>query len=188
MVAGEALVGRPGFWSCHLLGLCADGACGGCADPAWFGEDGADADALAEVFFDPERWPVFRVLVGGQGSRGGVVVLYRNLGGEFGVNYLRADSASPGEVRLSWSELTRLADGPAFGGDGVRGGAERFLLLLPCLGGAWEEEAVRGRVVAALRAVGAPEGTVEAAADHLLGHLERRPWHDPGGDSPLSGG
>ncbi|MFJ2023502.1 hypothetical protein ACIODW_06755 [Streptomyces sp. NPDC087897] len=187
VVAGEALVGQPGFWSCHLLGLCADGACGGRAEPEWFGGDGADVDALSEVLFDPERWPVFRVLTGGQGSEGGVVVVYRNLGDEFGVDYLRAGSASCGEVRLSWSELTRLADGPAFGGDGVREWAERFLLLLPCLGGVWEEEAVRGRTAAALRGVGVPEATVEVAAAHLLGHLERRASHDPGWRSPLGG-
>ncbi|MFH9608395.1 hypothetical protein [Streptomyces sp. NPDC017448] len=187
MAAGEALVGRPGFWSCHLLGLCGDGACGERADPAWFGDDGADVDALAETLFDPERWPVFRVPGGGRRSGGGVVVIYRNLGDGTAVDYLRGE-APHGEVRLSWGELVGAADSSGSADDGVREGAERFLLLLPCLGGMWDEEAVRERTVAALVAVGAPESTVERAAGHLIGHLERRPSHAADWDSPLSGG
>ncbi|MGW4357419.1 hypothetical protein [Streptomyces sp. b94] len=201
-VVGEALVGRAGFWGCHLLGLCAEGACDERAEPAWFGGDGADADALAEVLFDPERWPVFRVPVEGAAPGGGVAVVYRNLDGDGGVEYRRtggvtgavtgavtggATGGGTGDVRLSWGELVAVADGPGGGGDGVSDRDERFLLLLPCLRGTWEEAVARERVVAALVAVGAPEDTVERAAGHLLGHLERRAVHEPGWKSPLSG-
>ncbi|MDP9950525.1 MULTISPECIES: hypothetical protein [Streptomyces] len=201
-VVGEELVGRAGFWGCHLLGLCEDGACDERAEPAWFGGDGADADALAEVLFDPERWPVFRVPVEGAAPGGGVAVVYRNLDGDGGVEYRRtggvtgavtegatgaATGGGTGDVRLSWGELVAVADGPGGGGDGVSDRDERFLLLLPCLRGTWEEAVARERVVAALVAVGAPEDTVERAAGHLLGHLERRAVHEPGWKSPLSG-
>ncbi|MFJ6488778.1 hypothetical protein [Streptomyces californicus] len=201
-VVGEELVGRAGFWGCHLLGLCEDGACDERAEPAWFGGDGADADALAEVLFDPERWPVFRVPVEGAAPGGGVAVVYRNLDGDGGVEYRRtggvtgavtegatgaATGGGTGDVRLSWGELVAVADGPGGGGDGVSDRDERFLLLLPCLRGTWEEAVTRERVVAALVAVGAPEDTVERAAGHLLGHLERRAVHEPGWKSPLSG-
>ncbi|MEU3714942.1 hypothetical protein [Streptomyces californicus] len=197
-VVGEALVGRAGFWGCHLLGLCEDGACDERAEPAWFGGDGADADALAEVLFDPERWPVFRVPVEGAAPAGGVAVVYRNLDGDGGVEYRRtggvtgavtggATGGGTGDVRLSWGELVAVAEGPGGGGDGVSDRDERFLLLLPCLRGTWEEAVARERVVAALVAVGAPEHTVERAAGHLLGHLERRAVHEPGWKSPLSG-
>ncbi|MFI9190236.1 hypothetical protein ACIG0A_13160 [Streptomyces californicus] len=197
-VVGEELVGQAGFWGCHLLGLCEEGACDERAEPAWFGGDGADADALAEVLFDPERWPVFRVPVEGAAPAGGVAVVYRNLDGDGGVEYRRAGGvtgavtggatgAGTGDVRLSWGELVAVADGPGGGGDGVSDRDERFLLLLPCLRGTWEEAVARERVVAALVAVGAPEDTVERAAGHLLGHLERRAVHEPGWKSPLSG-
>ncbi|WP_030336431.1 hypothetical protein [Streptomyces sp. NRRL B-1381] len=201
-VVGEELVGRAGFWGCHLLGLCEDGACDERAEPAWFGGDGADADALAEVLFDPERWPVFRVPVEGAAPGGGVAVVYRNLDGDGGVEYRRtggvtgavtegatgaATGGGTGDVRLSWGELVAVADGPGGGGDGVLDRDERFLLLLPCLRGTWEEAVARERVVAALVAVGAPEDTVERAVGHLLGHLERRAVHEPGWKSPLSG-
>lgn len=81
-VAGEPLTARPGFWSHHLLGLCGGDARG---EPEWFGDDGADVDALSEVLMDPEGWPVFRVpLANGHG----IAVVYRNLVGDDGIDYL----------------------------------------------------------------------------------------------------
>ncbi|MFE6759233.1 hypothetical protein ACFVDQ_37545 [Streptomyces sp. NPDC057684] len=59
LVAGESLLARPGFWSNHLMPLCSDGAGAERPAPEWFGDDGADTDALSETLFDPERWPVF---------------------------------------------------------------------------------------------------------------------------------
>ncbi|MFD4024724.1 hypothetical protein ACFWRV_14585 [Streptomyces sp. NPDC058576] len=183
---GESLVERRGFWANHLLALCGDGACAERADPEWFGGDGADVDALAEILFDPENWPVFRVPVPDGHLGPGVVVVYRNLVDEPGVDYL-LDGQDMGSM-LSWQELVRVADCPEPSAEGVQDVSGRFLLLLPLLGGAWSEEVVRGRIVAALVAVGAPEDTVGRAADHLLGHLERRTLHDSAWGSPLSGG
>ncbi|MCC8480763.1 hypothetical protein LMJ41_23195 [Streptomyces globisporus] len=192
VVAGEPLMGRRGFWANHLLALCGDGTCAGRAGPEWFGGDGGDADALAEVLLNPEQWPVFRVLVPDGHLACGVVVVYRNLVDEFGVDYLPGGPGaglSSGLVSgLSWRELTRVADCPEPPADGVQGVSGRFLLLLPLLSGEWPDEVVRERIVAALVAVGAPEGTVGRAAGHLLGHLERRALHDSGWGSPLSGG
>ncbi|APS20569.1 hypothetical protein ACIQEY_33170 [Streptomyces parvus] len=194
VVAGESLVGRRGFWASHLLAMCADGTCAGQADPEWFGGDGADADALAEVLFDPEQWLVFRVPVPDGHPVPGVVVVYRNLVDEFGVDYLPGAPGtgaclSSGPVSgLSWQELTRVADCPRPPAEGVQDASGRFLLLLPLLSGEWSDEVVRERIVAALVAVGAPEDSVGRAAGHLLGHLERRALHDAGWGSPLSGG
>nr|WP_202474077.1 hypothetical protein [Streptomyces sp. SID5466] len=196
VVAGESLVGRRGFWANHLLAMCGDGTCVEQAVPEWFGGDRADVDALAEVLFDPERWPVFRVLVPDGHPVPGVVVVYRNLADEFGVDHLLGGQGtgtcaglSSGLVSgLSWRELIRVADCPEPPADGVRDVSGRFLLLLPLLGGVWSDEVVRERIVAALVAVGAPEDSVGRAAGHLLGHLERRALHDSGWGSPLSGG
>ncbi|MFB7225569.1 hypothetical protein [Streptomyces sp. NPDC056227] len=55
LVAGESLLARPGFWSNYLLVMCNDGACAERSAPEWFGDDGADDDAMSEVLFDPDR-------------------------------------------------------------------------------------------------------------------------------------
>ncbi|MGW0643207.1 hypothetical protein [Streptomyces badius] len=121
-------------------------------------------------------------------------MVYRNPVDEFGVDHLLGGPGanvdlSPALVSgLSWRELIRVADCPEPPADGLQDVSERFLLLLPLLGGVWSDEAVRERTAAALVAVGAPEGTVGRAAGHLLGHLERRALHDAGWVSPLSGG
>ncbi|MGW0605347.1 hypothetical protein [Streptomyces sp. NPDC002640] len=207
LVPGEALAGRPGFWSTYLMALCGDGRCAERPVPEWFGEDGADADALSEVLFDPERWPVFRV----PASVGpGAVVIYRNLHGDHGTDYLLTHPGrGPAEqiarwegdfsgTGLTWRELTRTADNPSPADEGVQGAdvqgaAVRLLLLLPLLSDplltdpdGWETASAR--VVTALTAVGAPHGTVRLAAEHLLDHLAWRSRHDPAWSSPLSGG
>ncbi|MBK3561962.1 hypothetical protein JHN55_36605 [Streptomyces sp. MBT56] len=188
LVAGESLVGRRGFWANHLLAMCGDGTCAEWAVPEWFGGDGADADALAEVLFDSEQWPVFRVLVPDGRQVSGVVVVYRNFADEFGVDYLLGGQDRCLVAGLSWQELIRVADCPEPPAEGVQDVFGRFLLLLPLLSGEWSGDVVRERIFAALVAVGAPEGTVGRAAGHLLGHLERRALHDAGWGSPLSGG
>ncbi|MER7909685.1 hypothetical protein [Streptomyces sp. NPDC096068] len=120
LTAGEPLLDRPGFWSNHLPVLCADGDCAERPDPEWFGDDGADADALSEVLFDPGHWPVFRVPAG---TGPGAVVVYRNLAGDHGTDYLLTDPDGGGARRiarwdadftgagLTWRELTGIADG-----------------------------------------------------------------------------
>ncbi|MFF8513051.1 hypothetical protein ACF064_33780 [Streptomyces sp. NPDC015492] len=196
LVPGESLLVRAGFWSNYLLAVCSDGGCPERPVPEWFGEDGADVDALSEVLFDPERWPLFRVsAVGGPG----VVVVYRNLGGDYGTDYLLThpgrscaeqiagwDGGFSG-TGLTWHELIRIADSPSPADEGVQDAATRFLLLLPLLTDPDVPEAAPARLVAALTAVGAPQDTALIAAEHLLAHLTRRSRHDPTWASPLSG-
>ncbi|MFF2573169.1 hypothetical protein [Streptomyces sp. NPDC058084] len=66
--------------------MCSDDGCAERPVPEWFGEDGADAEVLSEVLFDPEHWPVFRVPAE---DGPGAVVIYRNLDGDYGTDYLR---------------------------------------------------------------------------------------------------
>ncbi|MER5961366.1 hypothetical protein [Streptomyces sp. NPDC002057] len=196
LVPGESLLVHRGFWSNYLLSMCSDGRCAERPVPEWFGEDGADADVLSEILFDPERWPVFRVLAeGGPGA----VVIYRNLDGDYGTDYLRTcpggsyveqiaswdgDFSGTG---LTWHELIRMADSPSLAAEGVQDTATRFLLLLPLLTDPDVQETASARLIAALTAVGAPQDTVSIAAEHLLAHLTRRSRHDPTWASPLSG-
>ncbi|MFF8414634.1 hypothetical protein [Streptomyces omiyaensis] len=207
VVPGEPLLLRPGFWSNHLLAVCGEGECAGRPVPEWFGEDGADADVLSEVLFDPGRWPVFRVPAA---DGPGAVVVYRNLDGEYGTDYLLThpdgsrveriadrDGYSSGRG-LTWHELIRIADGPPLvdeglqdedvRDEGVQDEAARFLLLLPALVDPDPPEAASARLVDALVAVGAPHDGARPAAEHLLAHLAGRSRHDPAWASPLSGG
>ncbi|GAA5043490.1 hypothetical protein [Streptomyces similanensis] len=195
LVPGESLLDRPGFWSNYLLEMCSDGGCAERPAPEWFGEDGADVDALSEVLFDPERWPVFRAPAeGGPGA----VVIYRNLDGDYGIDYLLTHpgtsyaeqvASRDGDFSgtgLTWRELIRMADSPSLADDGVQDTATRFLLLLPLLTDSEVPETASARLVAALAVVGAPQDTASIAAEHLLTHLTRRPLHDPAWASPLS--
>ncbi|MFF5507108.1 hypothetical protein ACFY4Q_03015 [[Kitasatospora] papulosa] len=196
LVAGESLLGRPGFWSNYLLAMCSDGGCAERPVPEWFGEDGADADALSEVLFDPERWPVFRVPAD---DRPGAVVIYRNLYGDYGTDYLLY---LPGRSRveriaswdgdfsgtgLTWRELIRITDSPSLAAEGVQATAIRCLLLLPLLTDPDVPESASARLIAALAVVGAPQDTASITAEHLLAHLARRSRHNPTWASPLSG-
>ncbi|OIJ64378.1 hypothetical protein WN71_029420 [Streptomyces mangrovisoli] len=209
LVAGEPLVARPGFWSNHLLGSCCRHAE---ASPEWFGDDGADADALSDVLMDPERWPVFRLPVTDGHA---VVVVYRNLVGDHALDFLltapqlsgahasvRRIASCGGDLEgstLTWRELVRMADGgraghgvddgrDGSGADGVTDPAVRLLLLLPLLReGAVPDEAA-DVLTAALVAVGAPPETAAGTAEHLLDDAASGPWHDPAWRSPLSGG
>ncbi|MFF5969663.1 hypothetical protein ACFY64_39455 [Streptomyces collinus] len=196
LVPGESLLVRPGFWSNYLLAMCSDGWCAVRPAPEWFGDDGADVDALSEVLFDPERWPVFRMPAE---DGPGAVVVYRNLDGDYGTDYLLTH---PGRscveqiaswdgdfsgTGLTWSELIRIADSPSFAAEGVQETAPRFLLLLPLLTEPEVPETASARLIAALAAIGAPQDTTSITANHLLAHLTRRSRHDPTWASPLSG-
>ncbi|MFI7366612.1 hypothetical protein ACIBO4_31145 [Streptomyces sp. NPDC050149] len=196
LVAGEALLARPGFWSNYLMPMCGGGASAARPGPEWFGDDGADADALSEVLFDPERWPVFRVPAeGGPGA----VVIHRNMVGEYGIDYLlthpgrsHAQQVASWEgdlsgVGLTWDELVRVADSPSAAAEGVQDPAARLLLVLPLLAASDVPEPAPARVSAALTSVGAPQVTAFSTAEYLLTHLTRRARHDPAWGSPLSG-
>jgi hypothetical protein len=193
LTAEEPLVARPGFWSNHLLGSCCRDAG---AEPEWFGDDGADVDAMSEVLMDPERWPVFRVPFEGGYE---VVVVYRNLVGEYGVDYLLTHPSRSSAHRIAswegdlegdalrWRELIHIADSPRSGAEGIENPAARLVLLLPLLKDhALPDEAVE-MLSAALVAVGAPQDTAPATAEHLLDHATGGVWHDPTWSSPLSG-
>ncbi|MFJ8301686.1 hypothetical protein ACIQ9R_38075 [Streptomyces sp. NPDC094447] len=195
LVPGESLLVHPGFWSNYLLAMCSDGGCAERPVPEWFGEDGADADALSEVLFDPDRWPVFRVPA--EDGRGAVVI-YRNLDGDYGTDYLIThpgrSHAEPiaswdgdfSGAGLTWPELTQIADNPSLADEGVQDTAIR-LLLLPLLTDPDVQETASARLIAALTATGTPQDTAAIAAEHLLAHLARRSRHDPTWTSPLSG-
>ncbi|MFF3208976.1 hypothetical protein [Streptomyces sp. NPDC002962] len=197
LVAGESLLARPGFWSNYLLAMCGDGSSAARAVPEWFGDDGADADALSDVLFDPERWPVFRVPAE---DGPGAVVIYRNLVGDYGIDYLlthpgrsHAQQIASWEGDLSgagltWDELVRLADSPSPAAEGVDDAAARLLLVLPLLTDSDVPESAPTRLSAALISAGAPQDTVFSTAEHLLTHLTGGPHHDPAWGSPLSGG
>jgi hypothetical protein len=191
LVAGEPLVARPGFWSNHLLGLCGPGG-----EPAWFGDDGADADAMSEALMDPERWPVFRVPFE-DGYE--VLVVYRNLVGDYGVDYLckhpswgsaRRIASWEGSLEgpaLLWPELVHIVDGPRDGAEGVKDPAARLLLLLPLLNEPAAPDTAAARLSAALVSVGAPQDTAPVTARRLLDHSGGHSWHQPMWESPLSG-
>lgn len=196
LMAGESLLVHPGFWSNYLLAMCSDGGCAERPVPEWFGEDGADVDALSEVLFDPERWPVFRVPAE---DGPGAVVIYRNLDGDYGTDYLLT---RPGRsyveqiagwdgdfsgTGLTWRELIRMADSPSSAAEGVQDTTIRFLLLLPLLTDPDVPETATAQLMAALAVVGAPQDTASITAEHLLAHLTRRSRHDPMWASPLSG-
>ncbi|MFJ6614813.1 hypothetical protein ACIQPT_31570 [Streptomyces sp. NPDC091289] len=196
LVAGEPLLTRPGFWSSYLMTMGGAGTGVERPVPEWFGDDGADTDAVTDILFDPERWPVFRVPAA---DGAGVAVIYRNLEGDHGIDYLLtrpgrscAERITGGDggfsgTGLTWHELVRFADSPAPAADGVLDSAARLLLLLPLL----DELAVPGtapaQLGAALTAAGAPQDTAPSTAEYLLSHLMGRPRHDSTWDSPLSG-
>ncbi|MGW6979255.1 hypothetical protein ACWGE1_07390 [Streptomyces sp. NPDC054932] len=196
LVAGEPLLARPGFWSNYLLAMCSDGGCAERPVPEWFGDDGADADALSEVLFDPERWPVFRLPAE---TGPGAVVIYRNLDGDYGTDYLLTHpgrsyvqqiASWDGDFRgtgLTWRELVRTADSPSSGAEGVQDTAARLLLILPLLTDPDVPEESSARLTSALTVVGAPQDSASNTAQHLLAHLTRRSLHDPTWESPLSG-
>ncbi|MDT0468502.1 hypothetical protein [Streptomyces gibsoniae] len=194
LVAGEPLVARPGFWSSHLLALC--GRAVG-AEPEWFGDDGADVDAMSEALMDPERWPVFRVPF----EHGhGVVVVYRNLVGDCGVDYLfthpswstaRRIASWEGDLEgetLTWRELVHIVDSPSPTAEGIKDPAARLLLLLPLLNDHAPQAEAAATLNAALVAAGAPQETAPITAEHLVDHSAGAVWHDSTWGSPLSGG
>ncbi|MCF2529983.1 hypothetical protein [Yinghuangia soli] len=184
LVAGEDLVDRAGFWANHLLSMCRYTAGGERPIPEWFGDDGADTDALSDVLMDDAAWPVFRVPF--QAGHCAVVV-YRNLVGDFGVDYLlthpdwsRAESVYVDEgdgygPGLSWRDIDRIARTPDLDAPGVHDPAQRLLLLLPLLADDDLPDEAEAAVADALTEIGAPAETVWETADHLLGN---RNWAD----------
>ncbi|MET9612851.1 hypothetical protein [Kitasatospora indigofera] len=197
LVAGEWLLDRAGFWAGHLLAVCRFTPGEARPVPEWFGDDGADTDALSEVLLDDQAWPAIRLPCQGGHS---AVVVHRNLIGDYGIDYLltRPDRPRPEELSsfdgdwsgpgLSWRDLVHIAGTPDLSAPGVHDGAARLLLLLPLLADDALPPEASARVNAALTAVGAPGESAQHTADHLL--RNRRPAMSGHGcaDSPLSGG
>lgn len=197
LVAGEWLLERAGFWSNHLLAMCRFTSGETRPAPEWFGDDGADTDALSEVLQDDQAWPAFRLPFQGGHS---VVIVYRNLIGDRGIDYLLTqpdwtrtevlssfdgDWYGPG---LSWRDIFHIAETPDLTTPGVGDAAARLLLLLPLLADDELPPEALARVNAALGAVGAPEDSAQDTADHLLRMRRAAASRRGGADSPLSGG
>ncbi|GAA1961674.1 hypothetical protein [Kitasatospora viridis] len=177
LVPSEPLLERAGFWPHHLLTMCRFTPDGPRPVPEWFGADGADTDALSEVILDERAWPTLRLPI-----RDGhcAVVVYRNLVGDYGIDYLLTHPDRPrsqelatydGDWRgagLPWRELLLIAEAPDPAAPGVHDPAARLLLLLPLLADDELPPQAPERVRAALVAIGAPEDSAEHTAAHLL--------------------
>ncbi|MFJ8476932.1 hypothetical protein [Kitasatospora sp. NPDC094011] len=192
------LVERAGFWSHHPLAMCRFAPDDARPVPEWFGDDGADTDALSEVLLDDRAWPVFRIPFHGGHS---VVLVHRNLIGDYGTDYLlthgdwpRAEqlAGSDGDCwygpGLSWHDLVHIAGTPDPTAPGVHDTPARLLLLLPLLTEDVLPPEAPAVVSAALTANGAPGDSARDTADHLLRNRRPAAGHPGGTDSPLSGG
>ncbi|WP_063857235.1 MULTISPECIES: hypothetical protein [unclassified Kitasatospora] len=196
LAPGEPLLDRGGFWASHLLGMCALSP-GERPEPEWFGDDGADTDALAEVLLDERVWPVFRVPFEAGHA---LLVVYRNFAGDYGVDYLldhpdwgRAEAIASFDgdwsgLGLSWPEVTRLAGACDPAAAGVQAPAARLLLLLPVLCAeelpADATEVVRGALVT----VGVPGDVAPRTAERVLAGRRGALLPPSPARSPLSGG
>ncbi|WP_208615454.1 hypothetical protein [Streptomyces rubellomurinus] len=196
LVAGERLLQCAGFWSSHLLAMCRFTPGETRPAPEWFGDDGADTDALAEVLLDDQAWPAFRIPFKGGHS---AVVVYRNLIGDFGVDYLLTQPVWPRKEDLSsydgdwygpglsWRDIAHIAEAPNPTEPGVHDTAARLLLLLPLLADDELPPEAPAWVNAALTVIGAPEDSAQDTADHLLRNRRPAARRRGGVDSPLSG-
>lgn len=151
---------------------------------------------MSEVLRDPERWPVFRIPVEGGYE---AVAVYRNLVGDYGVDYLfthpswsSAQQIASWEAdlhgdTLTWRELIRIVDSPSSIAEGIEDPPARLLLLLPLLTEHALPDEAAATLTTALIAVGASRDTAPITAQHLLEHSAGSAWHDPTWGSPLSG-
>jgi hypothetical protein len=76
------LLEHAGFWSNHLLGVCWPASGDVRPTPEWFGDDGADTNAMSGILLDAQAWPAFRIPFDACHS---AVVVYRNLVGDWGI-------------------------------------------------------------------------------------------------------
>ncbi|MEH1166992.1 hypothetical protein V6V47_16560 [Micromonospora sp. CPCC 205539] len=139
LVDGAYLVDEPLFWASHLL-QCTNGV----EEPlcAGFGVSKADLLQFFERVSAERQWPVLSVPLSG----GHVLhVLYRNLPGEGGYDYLlhhpdwtatvplaRVEGCFMGPG-LCWTELLAVAHKAAEAGSAPRPDPHTFLLLLPIM-------------------------------------------------------
>jgi hypothetical protein len=139
LVEGHGFLDKPLFWPVHL-GTCLRGEE---AQAAAFGADWDAAMDLYNVLSAEREWPVFSVPL-----RSGhlIYVVYRNMDGDRGVDYLihhpdwsKAKPLAVDEGHfmgpgLAWPELLGVARQPS--AEGVADTDARLLLLFPALGDA----------------------------------------------------
>jgi hypothetical protein len=160
------LADGPAFWAAHFLrqGYDEDVVLSG------FGVAEEAAQEAFDHFVRADRWPTFRIDIGGGRA---VVVVYRNFEEDLGVDYLleTADgslrlAALEGDFRgpgISWPETVAVAGR----GNPDEIDAATLLLLLPMGGDADAGEHASVVVEVALREVGA-DGAVSELADLLV--------------------
>ncbi|MET7333335.1 hypothetical protein [Nonomuraea sp. NPDC005650] len=137
------LLSDPVFWAIHSA---LTGAAGLNDIEEAFGVDIVDAEELHDRMFDHDHWPVFTVPLR---STGNIHIIYRNLDGDMGLDYVLAHPDWPHDLHLtavegnfigpglSWPELITIANLPPMSGDGaLLDAASRLLILLPALGDA----------------------------------------------------
>jgi hypothetical protein len=110
--------------------------------------------------FDYDHWPVFTVPLR---STGNVHIIYRNLDGDMGMDYVLTHPDWPHDLHLaavegcfigpglSWPELITIANQPPVSGNGaLLDASSRLLMLLPALGDAYLPDTAVLTVAAAL--------------------------------------
>ncbi|ARP70088.1 hypothetical protein LK07_10140 [Streptomyces pluripotens] len=166
LVDGSRFLDLPLFWPCHL----GSSLWGEEAQAIAFGPDWDDAQELYKTLSCPDEWPAFTVHLH---SGYALHVIYRNLEGEHGIDYLLSHPAWTEAVTLatddghfmgpglSWPELEASADQGST--SGVTDPNARLLLLFPMLGDADVPEAAVPRLASALAELTIVEDTAEVA-------------------------
>ncbi|MGP3979420.1 DedA family protein [Streptomyces sp. 8N114] len=186
LVDGSAYLDQPLFWPVHL-GTCLRGEE---AQRAAFGADWDAAMDLYRALSAAHEWPVFEVTL-----RPGhtIYVVYRNLDGDPGVDYLihhpTWSAAEPIAVDdghfmgpgMAWHELLNVAVQPT--PDGETHVTARLLLLFPALGDTQLSDDAVGTLTTALAARTQIEEPAEVAKMLLSaqGQWEPANWHSAGG-------
>ncbi|MFJ4341191.1 hypothetical protein [Streptomyces sp. NPDC088915] len=166
LVQGSAYLNDPLFWPVHL-GTCLRSED---AQRAAFGADWEAAMDLLHLLHDERAWPVFDVPL-----RSGHTfhVVYRNIEGERGVDYLLHHPTWPvaetvavddGHFMgpgLAWPELLSVARQPT--AQGFDGADARLLLLFPTLGDALLPDDAAATLTSALAALTVIEESAEVA-------------------------
>ncbi|MFE7529248.1 hypothetical protein ACFU7Y_26525 [Kitasatospora sp. NPDC057542] len=179
---GSELMERPGFWAAYFLSQSIEDDV--LLAEAW-GVEPVVVRGMQELLSTPSAWPVFEVSIR-NGAK--LVVVYRNLEDDPGVDYLVVPRADQGCIRIatlegeyegpgiSWRELLAVAQLSADPMDQ----AKVLLLLAPMLG---DVEAATGAglaiLSAALRTVGGV-GDIESVAELIAAeNLQWEPaqWH-----------
>ncbi|MFD3455686.1 hypothetical protein ACFWVC_26360 [Streptomyces sp. NPDC058691] len=180
LVQGTAYLDDPLFWPVHLGSCLRDED----AQRAAFGADWDAATELYRVLSAEREWPVFSVPL----SSGHTIhVVYRNIEGDRGVDYLIHHPAwsaaetlavddghfmGPG---LAWPELLSTARQPVT--EGIADPDARLLLLFPTLGDARLPDDAAVALTTALTALTVIEETAEVATMLLENQGQWSPAH-----------